>query len=171
MNGQGQTNFFGFSTSTTIADLQDVTDYVNFFVASAGTGNVPSIISQTIPQTGGGTDSEGNPITQYNFFTTEISAGTASGNVYYSFLIPDESIGGTSSGNRQTIIDYSNGSGPTTLTTSTMSTTVYSLGTIVNPGGPFANGTYRLYTTNTVGSGLYFNNGSNTIYFKGNTVT
>ena len=52
-----------------------------------------------------------------------------------------------------------------------MSATQYNYGTIVNPGGPFANGTYRLYSPNTIGGGLYFNNTSTTLYFKGNTVT
>lgn len=169
MNGQGQTNFFGFSTSTTIADNTDVTDYVSFFSASAGTGSIPSVISQTIPQSTGGNDSEGNSITQYNFTTIEVASGTITGDAYYSFLIPDESIGGTGSGNRQTVIDVSNGQGPNTFVTSANSPSVYA-GTVVNPGGPFVNGTYRLYTTNTIGSGLYFNNSSNTLYFKGNTV-
>lgn len=164
-------SWFGYTNGSGPTDIDDIQNYLDFFSLSAGTGGVPSIITQTIPQTGGGTDSEGNTIVQYNFLTTEVSAGTVSGNAYYSWLIPDDSIGGTGSGNRQTKIDYSNGSGPNTFTDETMDSVVYGYGTIVNPGGPFANGTYRLYSPNTIGGGLYFNNTSTTLYFKGSTVT
>ena len=166
-------SFYGFTNGSGPTNISDVQDYIDFYIASAGTGNVPSIISQTIPQSAGGTDSEGNSIVQYNFTTIEVPSGTVPGNAYYSFLIPDDSIGGISSGDRQTLIDVSNGLGPNSFASppSSMSETVYEYGTVVNPGGPFANGTYRLYTTNTIGSGLYFNNSSTTLYFKGNSVT
>lgn len=167
-------SFYGFTNGSGPTNINDVEDYLDFYIASAGTGNVPAIISQTIPQTTtGGNDSEGNAIIQYNFTTIEVASGTISGDAYYTFLIPDESIGGTSSGNRQTNIDVSNGTGANSFTSPppTMDSTVYNYGTVVNPGGVFENGTYRLYSTNTVGSGLYFNNTSTTLYFKGNTVT
>jgi hypothetical protein len=170
MDNQGA-SWFGYSNSLTPTDIDDIQDYLDFFSLSAGTGSVPEIITQTIPQTGGGTDSEGNSIVQYNFVTTEVPSGTVSGNAYYTWLIPDDSIGGTGSGNRQTNIDVSFGNGPNTFVNETMDSVVYDYGTIVNPGGPFANGTYRMYSTNTIGSGFYFDNTSTTIYFKGNTVT
>lgn len=163
-------SWYGYSNGSGPTDINDISDYLDYYSLSAGTGGVPEIITQSIPQTGGGTDSEGNTIVQYNFVTTEIPSGTVSGNAYYTWLIPDDSIGGTGSGNRQTSIDVSFGSGPNTFVTETMASTVYDYGTVVNPGGPFANGTYRMYSTNTVGSGFYLDNTSTTIYFKGNTV-
>jgi len=164
-------SFYGYNSGTQPTDIDDVIDYVNFFAISAGTGGVPNVVPVTIPQSTGGVDSEGNDIEQYNFTTIEIPSGTIIGDAYYTFLIPDESIGGIGSGNRQTVIEVSFGNGPNTFGTEATSATLYNYGTIVNPGGQFANGTYRLYSTNSIGSGLFYDNTSTTIYFKGGIVT
>jgi hypothetical protein len=169
MFGQGA-SWYGYNAGSGPTSIGDIEKYLDFYVLSAGTGSVPTIISQVIPQSTGGVDSEGNSIVQYNFLTTEVSAGTISGDAYYSWLIPEESIGGSGTSNRQTHIDLSFGAGPNTFTPESMSATVYNYGTVTNPGGPFANGTYRFYSPNTIGSGFYLDNTSTTIYFKGNTV-
>jgi len=162
-------SWYGFGNGSGPIGAGDVSTYLDFYNLSGGTGGVPSVITQTIPQTGGGTDSEGNAIVQYNFLTTEISAGTITGNAWYSWLIPDESIGGAGSGNRQISIDLSFGQGPNTFVTETMSPTYYAY-FISNPGGTFAPGTYRLYTTYQ-STPFYRDNTSTTMYFKGNTVS
>jgi hypothetical protein len=168
MFGAGSTTFFGFTNTTAPSNNSDVEKYLDYFSLSGGTGGVPSIVTQTIPQIGGGTDSEGNTIVQYNFLTTEINSGTISGNAWYTWVIPDESIGGLLSNNRQTSIDLSFGAGPTTFTVKNTASSVYTY-FVTNPGGSFANGRYRLYTT-YVDASFYLNNSSTTIYFKGNTV-
>ena len=53
-----------------------------------------------------------------------------------------------------------------------MGSTLYNIGVVVNPGGNFINGSYRMYSTNTTGSGFYYDgNDINSVYFKGNTIT
>jgi hypothetical protein len=168
MNGVGAT-FFGFTNNVPPSSNFDIEAYLDYFTANAGTGGVPAIITQTIPQTTtGGNDSFNNAIIQYNFLTTEILAGTVTENAWYTWVIPDESIGGISSGNRQTVIDLSFGTGPTTFSSKNTSSSVYTF-TVTNPGGAFAVGTYRLYTTFNDPS-FNLNNSLTTIYFKGNTV-
>ena len=163
--------FYGFTNGSGPTSNSDISDYIQYFNSNAGSGGVPSIISVAIPQTGGGVDSEGNPITQYNFTTVQIPAGLVNGDAYYTWLIPDDSIGGTSSGRRQTKIDVSYGQGPNTFSVENMDGTLYNTyGAVVNPGGSFISGSYRMYTTNTIGSGFYYDNTGTIIYFKGNTV-
>ena len=164
--------FYGFTNGSGPTSNSDISNYIQYFNSNAGSGGVPSIISVSIPQTGGGVDAEGNPVVQYNFTTVQIPAGTVNGDAYYTWLIPDDSIGGTSSGRRQTKIDVSYGQGPNTFNVENMDPVVYNnYGTVVNPGGSFISGSYRMYTTNTIGSGFYFDNTGTIIYFKGNTVT
>jgi hypothetical protein len=167
MNNNGST-FFGFTNSDSPSVSSDLQTYLNFYSTNAGSGGVPSIITQTIPQSSGGVDVEGNAIVQYNFTTTEVPGGTVLGNAWYTWLIPDDSIGGTSSGNRQLSIDYSNGNGPNTFTIVNMTSVIYGL-SVTNPGGSFANGTYRMYTTYAI-QNFKLDNTINTIYFKGNTI-
>ena len=169
-NTRGNFNFYGYSNASVITQTQDIIDYLSFYNLNAGVGNVPAIISSPIPQSSGGVDSFGNSIIRWNFETMEVSPGTAPGDGYYTLLIPDDSIGGTSSGNRQTIVDFSFGQGPNTFSQEVMDPGLFALGPVVNPGGHFLPGSYRVYTTNVTGSGFFFDNSSETIYFKGNTV-
>ena len=163
-------SFFGFTNGSGPTSAGDIETYMDYYSASAGTGNVPSIITQTIPQTTtGGNDSEGNAIIQYNFTTVEIASGTINSNAWYTWLIPDESIGGSGSGNRQISIDLSFGQGPNTFTTQTMASTYYAY-SVTSPGGAFQSGTYRMYTT-YASTPFRRDNSSTTMYFKGNTVS
>jgi hypothetical protein len=161
--------FYGFTNGSGPTNTSDIETYMDYFSANAGSGNTPSIVTQTIPQSTGGVDSFNNGITQYNFVTTRITTGTVSGQAWYTWLIPDDSIGGVSSGNKQLTIDLSFDSGPQGFTTETMSTTWYNLGAILNPGGAFAPGSYRMYTTFT-SQPFKRNNTDGDLYFKGNSV-
>lgn len=166
MAGQGA-GFYGFTNAIAPTSDTDIGHYLDYYSLNAGTGSVPAIITQTIPQSSGGNDSEGNAIVQYNFVTTEVSGGTVTGNAWYTWVIPDEGIGG--GGNRQVSIDYSDGNGPNTFVTGVMAASVYTY-SVNNPGGSFAPGTYRLYTTFS-DEGVRLDNTTNTLYFKGNTVS
>lgn len=160
-------SWYGFSNSSTPTSDADLADYVDYFNLNAGTGNVPAIKSSNIPQASGGNDSFGNAIEIYKFETTEIRSGTVNGNAWYTWLIPDDSIGGTSSGNRQLEIEVSFGQGANNLSAKVMEVS-YTGFTVVNPTG-FLNGTYRIYTTNP-SQEFRLDNTSTAIYFKGGLV-
>ena len=160
-------SWYGFSNSSTPTSDADLADYVDYFNINAGTGNVPAIKSSNIPQASGGNDSFGNAIEIYKFETTEIRSGTVNGNAWYTWLIPDDSIGGTSSGNKQLEIEVSFGQGANNLSAKVMEVS-YTGFTVVNPTG-FLNGTYRIYTTYP-SQEFRLDNTSTAIYFKGGLV-
>tara|TARA_R110000868_G_scaffold375057_1_gene639512 strand:- start:145 stop:657 length:513 start_codon:yes stop_codon:yes gene_type:complete len=164
-------SWYGYTNGSAPTSISDVQKYIEYFNINSGSGEVPAIQSVVIPQVSGGEDSEGNAIVRYNFTTLTIPSGTISGEAYYTWFIPDDSIGGTSSGDRQTVIDVSFGQGPNTFSPEIMDSGLYNFNPIVNPGGNFINGSYRVYSTNSIGSGFFFDNEGTTIYFKGNTVT
>ena len=118
---------------------------MSYFNQNAGSGLVPGIKQANIPQSSGGNDSFNNPIEIYKFETTELRAGTVNGNAWYTWLIPDDSIGGPGTPNRVLEIEISYGQGPNTLTPRLMETS-YTGFTVVNPTG-FLPGTYRLYSS------------------------
>ena len=159
-------NFYGFGVDlggpTSSSDIQK---YLDFYNQYSGTGDVPEIISQTIPKQSGGVDEYGNNIVKYNFTTTEIPAGTVDGYAWYSWLIPDDSIGN----NRQVAIDVSYGSDASSFSTKITTSNWYSY-SVTNPGGLFEPGTYRLYVTYTDQS-FRLDNTLTNIYFKGGTVS
>ena len=163
-------SFYGFNNGSGPTSVADIETYMDYYSLNAGTGNVPSIVTQTIPQSSGGQDSFNNAILQYNFVTTKITAGTVNGDAWYTWLIPDDSIGGTGSGNKQLSIDLSYNAGPQGFITETMSSTFYNYGTIVNPGGSFAPGSYRMYTTYP-SQPFSRDNTSADMYFKGTSPT
>jgi len=82
-------------------------------------------------------------------------------------VYPDDSIGGTASGNRQLEIEVSFGQGSGNLSSKVMEVS-YTGFTVVNPSG-FLNGTYRIYTTNP-SQEFRLDNTSTAIYFKGGLV-
>ena len=164
------TTFYGFTNGLQPQNVNDVLKYMEYFSTFEGQGNIPLIIQIPIPQVGGGVDSEGNEIVQYNFTTTQIASGTVPEQAWYTFIIPDDSIGGTSSGNRQFSIDFSDGNGPGTFETAIMTQEYYNFEPVVNPGGVYVNGSYRMYTTFT-SEPFFLDNTGKTLYFKGNTVT
>lgn len=160
-------SWYGFTNGSGPTSSSDLGSYLSYYNQNAGTGNVPSIVTATVPQTGGGTDSFGNNIEQYKFVTTEISSGTVSGDAWYTWIIADESIGGAGTANRVREIEESFGQGSSNLTARSLTSSYYSY-TVTNPTG-FANGTYRIYTTFS-SQQFRLDNSSTTIYFKGGLV-
>jgi hypothetical protein len=164
------TSWYGFWTSgvagINAADLEIYMDWPGF---KNGTTNVPAVIEIEIPQTSGGFDSYGNSIEAYKFFTTEVTANTTTGNVWYSIFAPPiktnnkvySSLG----------INYANA--PTTLVNTSTEPTVY-VYNIGYSGSNWINGTYKVYTQSAVGNG--FNTGSVGVtdatnnYFRGGTL-
>ena len=144
MVNQGASNWFGFQTSgmpTFPGDVNDFLIWMDWPGFTAGTVNVPAVITATIPQTGGGTDSYGNTIEAYKFLTTEIAGNTTTGNVQYVVLAP---ISMTNNQVYSTIgINYSNA--PTSLTNT--STDSGLRGTNISyTGSNWPNTNYRVYT-------------------------
>ena len=159
--------WYGFTNGTGPTSNSDVASYMSYYNQNAGSGLVPSIIQSTIPQSSGGNDSFNNPIEIYKFETTELRAGTVNGNAWYSWLIPDDSIGGPGTANRVLEIEVSYGAGANNLTPRVMEAS-YTGYNVVNPTG-YLPGTYRLYTTNP-SEEMRLDNTSIAIYFKGGLV-
>lgn len=164
MYNKGQ-NFFGFSNASQPTQIQatfneELNNYVDF--TGWTNGFFPTIVQQTVPQTSGGFDSFGNSIIQYNFDTTQVSAGTAD-RAWYSWIIPINATNNL----KQTQIDYST-SNPNILTTVNMESTIYNY-TFTYTGTTIPIGTYRVYTTYP-GTNFRLLN-STDIYFRGNTVS
>ena len=149
-------NWYGFTNTSQPTNTSDIETYMEMFATSGVTG-LPQVYSANIPQSGEG---------QYLFEEIIIPSGTISGDAWYTFLIPQDSIG--SSTNRVTEIlqdtstSYGNGIAP--------SLTFYNLGLVNYTGSVYANTTYRLYTTYNL-TGLKLNNTSNPLYFKAGTVS
>jgi len=164
------TSWYGFWTSGVAGiNATDLLIYMDWPGFKNGTTNVPAVIEIEIPQTSGGFDSYGNSIEAYKFFTTEVTANTTTGNVWYSIFAPPiktnnkvySSIG----------INYANA--PTTLVNTSTEPTVY-VYNIGYSGINWINGAYRVYTQSAVGNG--FNTGSAGVidstnnYFRGGTL-
>jgi hypothetical protein len=164
------TSWYGFWTSGVAGiNATDLLIYMDWPGFKNGTTNVPAVIEIEIPQTSGGFDSYGNSIEAYKFFTTEVTANTTTGNVWYSIFAPPiktnnkvySSIG----------INYANA--PTTLVNTSTEPTVY-VYNIGYSGSNWINGTYKVYTQSAVGNG--FNTGSAGVidstnnYFRGGTL-
>jgi hypothetical protein len=164
------TSWYGFWTSGVAGiNATDLLIYMDWPGFKNGTTNVPAVIEIEIPQTTGGFDSYGNSIEAYKFFTTEVTANTTTGNVWYSIFAPPiktnnkvySSIG----------INYANA--PTTLVNTSTEPTVY-VYNIGYSGINWINGAYRVYTQSAVGNG--FNTGSAGVidstnnYFRGGTL-
>jgi hypothetical protein len=162
-------SFYGFNSGSGPTSGSDIETYMDYYSANAGSGGVPNIIQLTVPQSSGGNDSYGNAKVQYNFETYLISSGTYSENAWYSFLIPEEAIGGAGTSNRQTYMDVSYGQGQNTFTNVGPLTSTYYAYSVTNPGGSFQDGTYRLYTTYS-DQAFRIDNTSQSLYFKGGTV-
>jgi hypothetical protein len=163
MNSQGS-SFFGFgfaSVPQTATDITTFMDWPGFY-----NGTAPTVIEADIPQTSGGNDSFGNTISQYNFVTTEVPQGTASGGWYY-WLIPQSQLGLSS--NRQLSIGYNINSDPNTLISSGMEPTISQYGGNYT-GVNWPADTYRMYSTYSNPAFNIGNNSTDDLYFKGNVV-
>jgi hypothetical protein len=163
MNNQGS-SFFGFgfaSVPQTATDITTFMDWPGFY-----NGTAPTVIEADIPQTSGGNDSFGNTISQYNFVTTEVPQGTASGGWYY-WLIPQSQLGASS--NRQLSIGYNINSDPNTLISSGMEPTIYQYGGNYT-GVNWPADTYSMYSSYSNPAFNIGNNSTDDLYFKGNVV-
>ena len=158
-------NFLGFTNSTqptmsgSVFNV-DMNVYVDF---SGWTNEFPRIITQTVPQTSGGTDDFGNSIVQYNFKTTEIPENYVGGYGWYTWIIPTS----LTNSERQTVIDLNTTNNPNVFTSVGTETTINSY-TFTYTGSTIPQTTYRVYTTypNTV----FRINDTQNIYMRGNTV-
>jgi len=163
--------WFGFQTSGAPNFPTDVNDFLIWMDwpgFTGGTANVPAVITASIPQSGGGTDSYGNTIEAYKFLTTEIPANSTTGNVWYVVLAP---LSMTNNQVYQTIgIDYANA--PTSLSNITTDSGIRA-SNIVYTGSNWPNTTYRVYTqsqNNGFNVGAFGVTDSTNNYFRGGTL-
>jgi len=159
----GGSNFFGFTNSSQPSQNQtqfniDMNLYMNY--SSWTNGQFPNIIVQSVPQTSGGVDSFGNPISKYNFFTTEIITNTVLSKSWYTWFIPVVAT----NNEIQTEI-YINAMGNPTQQDS-IGTEPTINGYFVNyTGSTIPMGIYRVYTT--FPNQIFRLNNNNNIYFRG----
>jgi hypothetical protein len=159
MATEGTSGFYGFWYSSNVGPStnQEIENYMRYFADNGGSGSVPSIVSVDIPQSGD---------RQYLFDEVIVSSGTISESAWYTFFIPDESIGGNGTSNRITAIDVKQGSGSFESKSTTSTWYGYSA---VNPDAEYSNGRYRMYTT-YVDTSLRLNNSSTELRFRGGSV-
>lgn len=151
---------FNLSSPSVIQSIfeNQMISYINY--SGWTSGLLPNIRTQLIPQTSGGLDSFGNPITAYNFTTHRIPANTINDTCWFTWIIPVIGINNL----KQTEIGFNYGNIPTNLTSADMNSTIYNL-TINYSGSTIPNGIYRVYTTKP--STIFRTNNINDIYFKG----
>jgi len=152
MNTNGS-SWYGFNYNAP-SSTSDIEIWMEMFASSGVTG-LPPVYQSTISQDG-----------QYLFNQVTVPSGTVSGNAWYTFLIPQQSIGGDE--NRVKEILKGTVSPPTDTVTTT--DTYYNLGLVNYTGSVFANTTYRLYTSYS-GQDLRLDNTSNNLFFKGGDVS
>ena len=167
----GATSWFGFQNSglpVFPGDLSDFLYWMDWPGFYTGTTNVPSTIKQTIPQSGGGTDSYGNTIEAYKFYTTQIPANSTTGNIYYVVLAPKSMTNNQVYSNIG--INYNNA--PNSLITTTTDSGVRGQD-IVYSGSNWVNSTYRVYTqspNNGFNTGVAGVTDTTNNYFRGGTL-
>jgi hypothetical protein len=163
LSAQGNTTFFGFGYGTPPLNGTEFIEYMKMYATSGVTG-LPPVFYQSVPQTTSGNDSFGNPNIAYNFTTTQVPAGTAIEDAWYTWVIPNSLI----NNQLQTEISYGNQNSPFILNGAIMNTNIDSY--IFNyTGSTFANTFYRTYTT-FPSTEFYLNNINVDIYFRGLTV-
>jgi hypothetical protein len=156
-------NFFGFTNASQPTQSQtqfniDMNLYMNY--ASWTNGQFPSIIVQSVPQTTGGDDPFGNPISAYNFFTTEIKSGTVKSKAWYTWFIPVIAT----NNEIQTEI-YINAMGNPTQQESVGTEPTINSYLVNYTGSTIPSGTYRVYTT--FPNQIFRLTNNNNIYFRG----
>lgn len=156
-DGDPLSNWYGFTNSSQPTSVTDISVYMEMFATSGVTG-LPEVYYADVPQ-------EGSDI--YNFELIEIPAGTIQGDAWYTFLVPQYSLGGADRRVTQILQDTVN---PPDDNEIIPSSTFYNLGLVTYTGPVFANTTYRLYTSYP-GESLRLNNTSNNYYFKGGNVS
>lgn len=155
-------NWGGFNLSSPSIIQNTFENQMNSYISYSGwtSGQLPSVRTQLIPQTSGGLDSFGNPITAYNFTTHRVPANTINDTSWFTWIIPVIGINNL----KQTEIGFNYGNVPTSLTTAAMNSTIYEL-TVNYTGSTIPSGVYRVYTTKP--STIFRTNNINNIYFKG----
>ena len=146
MTSAGATTWFGFQSSglpnwASPSDVSDFYLWLDWTGFVTGTTNVPPVIQQSVPQTSGGSDAYGNSIEAYKFLTTQIPAGSTTGNIYYVVLVPPVMTNNQLYSNIG--INYNNA--PASLVTTTTDSGLRSQN-IVYTGTNWANATYRVYS-------------------------
>lgn len=163
----GGSNFFGFTNASQPTQNQpifnsDMNRYVDF--TGWTSGEFPTIIQQTVPQSSGGLDSFGNPIIAYNFLTTRVNQNYVGGNAWYTWIIATS----VTNNQRQTMIDLNINNNPNLLTSVGTETTINSY-TFTYTGSTIIPTTYRVYTT--FPSPIFEIIDLQNIYFRGNTIS
>ena len=125
--------------------------------ATSGVTGLPEVYTANIPQSGSD---------QYKFEEIIVPSGTISGSAWYTFLIPQDSIGSSTNRVTEILQDTSSSYGNSI----TPNSTYYDLGLVNYTGNVYANTNYRLYTTYSA-TGLNLNNSSTPLYFKAGTVS
>lgn len=134
-------------------------------------GRLPSLIETEIPQSSGGVDSYGNPITMYNFKTVKIPKNTVVGVAWISILIPVSEMGNDTKRQR-TVFTYEK-IGNSTVTNGSISGWTYTMDNVIYSttfnyqGTKIRKGIYRLYTTTALKVNL---TATKDYYLKGNSV-
>lgn len=159
-------NFFGFSNASQPSQNQNQFDIdMNLYISYSGwtNGQLPNVISQSVPQQSGGNDAFGNSIVKYNFLTTEVSAGTVSSSAWYTWIIPVVAT----NNEIQTEI-YLNAYGNPTQQDSVYTEPSINSYLVVYTGSTIPQGTYRVYTT--FPNQIFKLNNNNNIYFRGSDI-
>ena len=174
MIATGATQWFGFQNSglpnfaipAQVADFLLWMDWPGF--VNGTSNNTNGTITAGIPQSSGGVDTYGNVIDAYTFYTTEIPAGTVTGNIYYVILAPTSMTNGQVYS--QIGIDYFNS--PQNLQSVFTEPSVR--GTNISyTGSNWYNTTYRVYTqspNNGFNFGVAGVTDSTNNYFRGSTL-
>jgi hypothetical protein len=157
---RGFSNGLALSTNPVTYNVQ-MNNYIQF---SGWGGTAPLIGTGITSSVSVGNDAYGNPITAYLFETYKVSAGTVSGDAWFTWIVP------TASTNNQIIsqIGYNNAGNPNSLTAVNTQSSIYNL-TVTTTGSTIPVGVYRVYSTYTSPT-FRINGATNDIYFKGNTL-
>lgn len=174
MLATGATTWYGFQVSgiPNFGDVNQIGDFLLWMdwpgFVTGTTNNTNGTLTANIPQVSGGIDSFGNVIDAYTFITTEVSAGSVTGSIYYIVLAPL-----TQTNNQvysQIAIDYNNS--PQSMISYNSESSLRT--TNINYMGPnWETVTYRVYTQSPNNG---FTNGSPGVvdstnnYFKGSTL-
>ena len=174
MLATGATTWYGFQVSgiPNFGDVNQIGDFLLWMdwpgFVNGTPNNTNATLTVNIPQVSGGIDSYGNVIDAYTFITTEVTAGTVTGSIYYIVLAPL-----TQTNNQiysQIAIDYNNS--PQSMISYNTETSLRT--TNINYMGPnWETVTYRVYTQSPNNG---FTNGSPGVldttnnYFKGSTL-
>ena len=174
MLATGATTWYGFQVSgiPNFGDVNQIGDFLLWMdwpgFVNGTPNNTNATLTVNIPQVSGGIDSYGNVIDAYTFITTEVTAGTVTGSIYYIVLAPL-----TQTNNQiysQIAIDYNNS--PQSMISYNTESSLRT--TNINYMGPnWDTVTYRVYTQSPNNG---FTNGSPGVldttnnYFKGSTL-